>query len=253
MAEGSGMNSLILALNSLIRAVLDSQEERIERSPSRLRRPDRKGSRIAWIIAATSFAFVVVQLDVTIVNVALPRIGAELGATVTELQWVVDAYTLSFAALLLSAGAIGDRFGSKRVFVSGFLAFAVSSLACGLAARAPLLIATRVAQGVGAALLVPNSLALLNDACGHDSGLRARAIGFWTAAGGVSIAAGPVVGGLLLTGFGWRSIFLVNLPICACGLALTLRQVSEMRRHIRSFDLPGQLLAVAGLSGRRDD
>jgi DHA2 family methylenomycin A resistance protein-like MFS transporter len=206
---------------------------------------------VAWIIAASSFAFAVIQLDVTIVNVALSRISAEFGATVADLQWVMDAYTLGFAALLLSAGIVVDRLGSKHVFVTGFVGFAAASLACGLAPNPGFLNATRAIQGIGAALLVPSSLAILNDACAHDSRLRARAIGIWTAAGGVSIAAGPVVGGLLLTGLGWRSIFLVNLPICAFGIALTLRWVPPTQRNKekqRSFDLPGQALAIVALT-----
>src|SRR3984893_5770733 len=187
--------------------------------------PARPMRSVYWVIAASSFAFAVIQLDVTIVNVALSKISEDLGASLTELQWVVDAYTLGFAALLLSAGVAVDRLGSKRVFVSGFVGFAAASFACGLAPGPGFLNITRAIQGIGAALLVPSSLAILNDACAHDSRLRARAIGIWTAAGGVAIAAGPVVGGLLLTGLGWRSIFLVNIPVCAFGIALTLRWV----------------------------
>jgi MFS transporter, DHA2 family, methylenomycin A resistance protein len=118
-----------------------------------------------------------------VVNVALSRIGEDLGATVTELQWVVDAYTVGFAALLLSAGVAGDRLGSKRVFVAGLVGYAAASLACGLARGPGFLDATRAIQGMGAALLVPCSLAVLNDACANDPRLRARAIGIWTAAG----------------------------------------------------------------------
>ena len=213
--------------------------------------PDLPPRSVAWIIAASSFAFAVIQLDVTIVNVALPRISAEFGATVTDLQWVIDAYTLGFAALLLSAGVVVDRLGAKRVFVIGFVGFAAASLACGLASSPGFLNATRAIQGIGAALLVPSSLAILNEACAHDSRLRARAIGIWTAAGGVAIAAGPVVGGLLLTGLGWRSIFLVNLPICAFGIALTLRWVPTTpkdKEKPRSFDLAGQALAIVALT-----
>src|SRR5271165_5783527 len=168
-----------------------------------------------------------------------------------DLQWVVDAYTLGFAALLLSAGVVADRWGSKRVFVAGFVGFAAASLACGLAPGPGFLNATRAIQGIGAALLVPSSLAILNDACAHDSRLRARAIGIWTAAGGVAIAAGPVVGGFLLTGLGWRSIFLVNIPICAFGLVLTLRCVPPTQRYARkhpSFDLAGQALAIVAMT-----
>jgi MFS transporter, DHA2 family, methylenomycin A resistance protein len=213
--------------------------------------PLRPAHSASWIIAASSFAFAVIQLDVTIVNVALSRISEDLRATVTGLQWVVDAYTLGFAALLLSAGVVGDRLGSKRVFVGGLVGFAVASLACGLAPGPGFLNATRAIQGIGAALLVPSSLAILNDACAHDPRLRARAIGIWTAAGGVAIAAGPVVGGFLLTGLGWRSIFLVNIPICALGLGLALRCVPPAqggKKKYRSFDLAGQALAFVALA-----
>jgi MFS transporter, DHA2 family, methylenomycin A resistance protein len=142
--------------------------------------PHLPARSVAWIIAASSFAFAVIQLDVTIVNVALSRISADFGATVAELQWVIDAYTLGFAALLLSAGVVVDRLGSKRVFVTGFVGFAAASLACGLAPSPGFLNATRAIQGIGAALMVPSSLAILNDACAHDSRLRARAIGIWS-------------------------------------------------------------------------
>jgi DHA2 family methylenomycin A resistance protein-like MFS transporter len=213
--------------------------------------PNRSIGSAAWVIAASSFAFAVIQLDVTIVNVALPRISEDLGASLAQLQWVVDAYTLGFAALLLSAGVVVDRLGAKRVFSAGFVGFALTSLACGLAPGPGFLNVTRALQGIGAALLVPSSLAILNEACAHDWRLRARAIGIWTAAGGVSIAAGPVVGGLLLTWLGWRSIFFVNLPICALGLILTLRCVPPSpisKEEHRSFDLPGQALAIVALT-----
>jgi MFS transporter, DHA2 family, methylenomycin A resistance protein len=206
---------------------------------------------IGWITTATSFGFVVVQLDVTIVNVALPRISTDLHASMAALQWVVDAYALVFAVLLLSAGVLGDRFGAKRSFSFGFFLFAVASLGCGMAPNAPFLIAARALQGVGAALLVPSSLALLNHACEDDARRRSHAIALWTASGGVSIAAGPVVGGLLLSAFGWRSIFLVNLPVCLVGFVLTYRFASETKRQHRSkhLDLFGQFLAIVSLSG----
>ena len=206
---------------------------------------------IAAIVTAASFGFVVVQLDVTIVNVALPAIGKSLNAGIAELQWVVDAYALVFAVLLLSAGVIGDRLGSRRAYPAGFWIFAAASAACGLAPGALSLIAARAAQGLGAALLVPSSLAILNQVSGHDTGLRARMVGAWTAAGGVSIAAGPVLGGLLLAWFGWRTIFLVNLPLCAFALWLTATVVpkSESHKAKEGLDLPGQILAIATLTG----
>jgi MFS transporter, DHA2 family, methylenomycin A resistance protein len=206
---------------------------------------------LLWTLIATSFAFVVVQLDVTIVNVALPQIGASLHSGVTGLQWVVDAYTLSFAVLLIVAGVLGDRFGSRRAYLAGFFVFTVASLACGLAGNILVLILARAAQGLGAALLVPSSLALLNHSADGDPKLRARMVGLWTAAGGITIAAGPVVGGLLLGPFGWRSIFLVNLPVGVLGAFLTLRYIPPDEKHSagRSLDLPGQLLAMLTLTG----
>ncbi|WP_246542210.1 MFS transporter [Collimonas antrihumi] len=204
-----------------------------------------------WTIAASSFAFIIVQLDITIVNVALPQIGADLNARVSALQWVVDAYTLGFAVFLLSAGALGDKFGSKRLFLAGFLLFALASAACGLSPNAAFLNIARAIQGIGAALLVPSSLAILNRACAHDKKLLAKAIGLWTAAGGVSIAAGPVLGGLLLATAGWRSIFWVNIPICILGFMLTMRVVPTMaaKQHTHSFDFLGQILAIFALTG----
>jgi DHA2 family methylenomycin A resistance protein-like MFS transporter len=208
-------------------------------------RPARGG----WIVAATSLGFVVVQLDVTIVNVALPRMGADLGGGVALLQWVVDAYALAFAALLLSGGTTGDRHGARRPYIAGFAIFGLASLACGLAPSPGELLAARAAQGVGAALLVPTSLALLNHAFEGDSKARAWAVGWWTAAGGVAIAAGPVAGGLLLEAFGWRSIFLVNLPVCAVAIAMALRLPDTDAPASRRIDWAGQALAVVALGG----
>lgn len=206
---------------------------------------------LARTIAATSLGLVVVQLDVTIVNVALPRISTDLGANAAALQWVVDTYALVFAALLLSAGALGDRSGSRRVYIAGFVVFALGSAACGFAPNSGILIAARAVQGIGAALLVPTSLALLNHASAHESALRARAVGLWTAAGGVAIATGPVIGGLLLRILGWRSIFLVNLPIAVAGVVLTLRSVPKVDKSQKqhSLDVAGQLLAILALTG----
>jgi DHA2 family methylenomycin A resistance protein-like MFS transporter len=202
------------------------------------------------ILLACSFAFIIVQLDVTIVNVALPTMGAELGAGVSALQWVVDAYTLGFAVFLLSAGVMSDKFGSKRVFLIGFALFTLASIACALAPSAMALNVARAGQGVGAALLVPSSLAILNAAYAHDKKMLAKAIGWWTAAGGVSIAAGPVLGGLLLSAAGWRSIFWVNVPICIAGFALTYAVLPRIasKEPARQFDVPGQLLSVLALA-----
>jgi DHA2 family methylenomycin A resistance protein-like MFS transporter len=206
---------------------------------------------MGWIVVATSFSFVVTQLDVTIVNVALPHIAASLSVQVAGLQWVVDAYALLFAVLMLSAGVLGDRFGSRRTYLIGLGIFAVASLGCGLAPNVATLIAARAAQGAAAALLIPSSLALLSQAAGNDHGLRARSVGLWTAAGSVAIAAGPVIGGLLVASMGWRSIFLVNVPLCAIGAVLTVQTVSSSThaQATHHLDPLGQLLSIAALTG----
>ncbi|WP_297511820.1 MFS transporter [uncultured Caulobacter sp.] len=206
-------------------------------------------SRLAWITAAASFGFLVTQLDVTIVNVALDALGRALGARTAALQWVVDAYVLALAAMLLSAGAIGDRVGPKRAFIAGLVLFGLASAACGLATSPAALIGGRVAQGAAGALLIPPSLALIAHAAHGDDKKRAAAVGWWTAAGGVSIAAGPVLGGLLVESLGWRWVFFVNLPLCAIGAALTaiVAPTTPPRPKV-PFDAPGQALAVAAVT-----
>ena len=163
-------------------------------------------------LAAMSLGFGVVQLDVTIVNTALNSIGTSLGGGVSGLQWVVSAYTIAFAALILTAGALGDRWGAKGMFMAGFAVFTVASLGCALAPTSTILIVARAVQGVGAALLVPNSLSLLNHAYPNATE-RGRAVGLRLAGASVALTAGPPVGGALIALVGWRSIFLVNLPI----------------------------------------
>ena len=205
---------------------------------------------IARVTTASSFGFALVQLDVTIVNVALPHIAGNLHAGVAGLQWVVDAYALAFAVLLLSMGYLGDRLGARRVYLGGMLLFALASVFCGASSDAVMLIAGRTLQGVGAAAMLPCSLALLNHATAHEHALRARAVGWWTAAGAIAIAAGPIIGGLLMSVTSWRSIFFVNLPICALGAWLTWR-VPETERKARDgrFDVRGQVLAILVLTG----
>ncbi|WP_266159543.1 MFS transporter, partial [Dyella silvatica] len=202
-----------------------------------------------WTTIAASFGFAVGQLDVTIVNVALPRLASELHMSLAGLQWVVDAYVLVFSVLLLLAGVMSDRLGARRTYLLGLAGFALASLACGAAQSQMQLIASRAVQGAAVALMVPPSLAMLNHACGDDLRLRARAVATWTAAGGISIAAGPVVGGLLLESFGWRSIFLVNLPLCLIGMLMTLRVPETPRDPSHHFDLIGQVLAILSLTG----
>jgi DHA2 family methylenomycin A resistance protein-like MFS transporter len=194
-----------------------------------------------------SLGYGVVQLDVTIVNTALNSIGSSLGGGVSGLQWVVSAYTIAFAAFILTAGALGDRIGAKRVFMAGFATFTAASVGCALSPNAVTLIAARAVQGLGAAILVPNSLALLSHAY-PDEKQRGRAVGIWAAGASVALTAGPLVGGGLIALVGWRSIFLVNLPIGLAGLWLSWRYASETTQSPqREVDLPGQLAAIAAL------
>jgi DHA2 family methylenomycin A resistance protein-like MFS transporter len=214
-------------------------------------RPERTaiGSRLATslTLAAMSLGYGVVQLDVTIVNTALNSIGTSLGGGVSELQWVVSAYTVAFAAFILTAGALGDRIGAKRIFMAGFAIFTAGSVGCALAPNAATLIAARAVQGFGAAILVPNSLALLSHAY-TDQKARGRAVGIWAAGASLTLTAGPLLGGALIALIGWRSIFFVNLPIGLAGLWLTWRYASETARSPqREVDLPGQIAAIAAL------
>jgi DHA2 family methylenomycin A resistance protein-like MFS transporter len=219
----------------------NSSAERVsEQQPSR-------GLSASLTLFAMSLGYGVVQLDVTIVNTALDRIGSSLGGGVSELQWVVNAYTIAFAAFILTAGALGDRIGAKRVFITGFAIFTSASLACALASNSAVLIAARAVQGLGAAVLVPNSLALLNHAYPDQRG-RGRAVGIWAAGASLALTAGPLAGGALIALIGWRSIFLVNLPIGIAGLWLSWRYATETTRNSqREVDLPGQILVIAAL------
>ena len=191
--------------------------------------------------------FLMITLDATIVNVALGPIGAELGGALSTAQWIVNGYTLAFAALLLSAGALADRAGARAGFLVGLAIFALGSAACAGATSLTVLIVARIVQGAGAAALMPCSLALIAHAFpeAHD---RRRALGLWGGASGIGLAAGPVLGGVLIAGFGWRAIFVVNVPIAAAAALLLLRHVDETRRHRPALDVPGQLLAIAGLA-----
>ena len=215
------------------------------------RRPARCGpSRRArtWTLVATSLGLAVVQLDVSVVNVAIKPIGASLGGGVSSLQWVVNAYTLAFAAFILTAGALGDRIGAKRVFIAGFLLFTAASATCGLASSMAMLIAARAVQGMGAAVLVPCSLTLLSHTY-PDAEERIRAVGLWAAGASAALCAGPLVGGLLTVTLGWRAIFFINAPIGAAGVLLTARWARETSRSVGgSVDVWGQLASVAALT-----
>lgn len=188
------------------------------------------------------------MLDSTVVNVALARIGSDLGAGFTELQWISNAYTLTLAAFILVGGVLGDRYGRRRVFVIGTVWFALASAACAAAPTATALIAARALQGVGAALLTPGSLAIISAA--FAAGDRARAIGAWSGLGGVAAAVGPFLGGWLVD-ISWRWVFLVNLPVAAMVVAICLTRVPETRGPAAAgpVDFLGAGLVVAFLSG----
>jgi DHA2 family methylenomycin A resistance protein-like MFS transporter len=197
-------------------------------------------------LAVALLGFFVVTLDALVVNVALPAIGRDLGGGITGLQWVVDGYTLMFAALLLSAGALADRIGARQAFGAGMALFVAASAACGLAPSLGVLVAARLAQGAGAAVLMPSSLALIREAY-HDASERARAIAIWSLGGAVASSGGPVVGGFL-TLLSWRAIFFINLPIGAVALFL-LARVARSPRRPAPFDWIGQVAAILGMGG----
>jgi DHA2 family methylenomycin A resistance protein-like MFS transporter len=194
------------------------------------------------VVIVTSLAFVVAQLDVSIVNIALPDIASTFGADIHVLQWIIDAYTLAFAALLLSAGNLADLLGAKAVFQSGMLIFGLASIACGFSPTGEVLTSFRALQGLGAAVMIPSSLAILNQSFAHVPTMRVKAVALWTAAGSAAIAAGPIVGGIIIHLSNWRYIFFVNAPICAIGIFLTssLKLEKTPARSVK-FDVWGQL------------
>ena len=205
-------------------------------------------SRRVGILLICSMSLLIVGLDVTIVNVALPSIGKDLHAKVSGLQWAVDAYTLVLASFLMLSGATGDRFGRKRVFLIGLTVFSISSLVCSLAPNVGSLVAFRMVQGVGASMLNPVALSIVTNTF-TNARERAQAIGIWAAVFGISNALGPVLGGVLVDGLGWRSIFWINLPVGIAAIVLTLRFVPESRAAApRRPDPIGQILVIALLA-----
>ena len=202
-----------------------------------------------WVLAAAIIGSSMAFVDGTVVNVALPAIQADLRATAFQAQWVVESYALLLAALLLVGGALGDHFGRRRIFALGVGIFAVASMACALASSVQQLIAARALQGIGGALLVPGSLALISAAFAEKE--RGKAIGTWSGASGITGAVGPVLGGFLVDYFSWTWAFLINLPMALGVLWIVWRHVPESRGEAASggLDLWGALLATAGLGG----
>lgn len=191
---------------------------------------------------------VLVSLDVSVVNVALEALQRSFNVRIDGLQWVLNVYTLTYAVFLLSAGALSDRLGARATFVLGSIIFTLSSLACGVAPSFSVLLVARTVQGVGAALLVPSSMALLQHAF-PSAQARARAVGLWAGAGSLAIVGGPVLGGTLIASVGWRGIFLINLPIGLLGIWLTLRHASRLERNEkRGLDLVGQVFAAVAIT-----
>jgi EmrB/QacA subfamily drug resistance transporter len=215
-------------------------------SPSALRISSAQGR---WVVTATVLGSGIAALDATVVGIALPAIGRDFHAGVTALQWVVDAYTLTLAGLLLLGGTLGDSYGRRKLFVIGVVWFALASLLCGLALNAPMLIAARALQGVGGALLTPGSLAILQASFVQKD--RSAAIGAWSGLGGVATAIGPFLGGWLIDAVSWRLVFFINLPLAALVLAIAARHVPETKApgSTPKLDIRGAVCISGSLAG----
>src|SRR5579863_2407843 len=202
-----------------------------------------------WTLVATILASSMTFIDGTVVNVALPAVQADLHATITDVQWVIEAYALFLGALILVGGSMGDQFGRKRVFLLGVVLFTIASIACGLATSPGMLILGRALQGIGAALLVPGSLAIISAT--FDDAERGRAIGAWSGFSAITTAIGPASGGWLVEHVSWRAVFFLNVPFAIVVLVLSLRYMNESRDPSRTtrIDWSGMLLGVLGLGG----
>src|SRR5213596_2054094 len=199
-----------------------------------------------WVLVATTLASSMAFIDGTVVNVALPALQANLNATIVDVQWVIEAYSLLLAALLLVGGSRGDHFGRRRVFVVGVALFAFASAWCGFAANIGQLIAARAVQGLGAALLVPGSLAIISSSFPEDQ--RGRAIGTWSGFSAITAGIGPVIGGWLIEHVSWRAVFFINLPIGLLVILISLRHIAENSdKENTRVDWLGAILAAAGL------
>ena len=202
-----------------------------------------------WILAATILASSMAFIDGTVVNVALPSLQQSLQATAIGVQWVVEAYSLFLSALLLVGGSLGDHYGRKRIFLIGVVIFALASAWCGIAPDISHLIIARAVQGVGGALLVPGSLAIIS--ASFSEAKRGKAIGTWSGFSAITTAIGPVLGGWLVEHVSWRAVFYLNLPIAAAVVLISLWHVPESRDRETAgrIDLKGALLATVGLGG----
>src|SRR5829696_7865264 len=201
-----------------------------------------------WVLAATIIGSAMAFIDGTITNVALPQIQERLGATAVDAQWIVEAYALFLAALILVGGSLGDHYGRRRIFLLGVGIFTVASVACALALTPGQLIAARAVQGVGGALLVPGSLAIIGASFREEN--RGKAIGTWSGFSGMTTAIGPVVGGYLVDNVSWRAAFLLNVPLAIAVILIAVRYVPESRDpDARRLDIPSAILATVGLGG----
>ena len=210
--------------------------------------PAQRAARALWVLLATILGSSMDYIDGTVVNVALPSMQHSFGATGTQLQWVVEAYALFLSSLLLTGGSLGDRFGRRKMFLLGVVVFACASLGCGVARHIGELLFARCLQGIGGALLVPNSLALLS--AEFEGAARARAIGTWSGFAAVMTALGPVLGGWLVQHGSWRWAFFLNLPIAAAAIWVTLAKVPHRKRDPKQspLDIPGAFLVTASLA-----
>ncbi|MBD3780991.1 MAG: DHA2 family efflux MFS transporter permease subunit [Micrococcales bacterium] len=213
--------------------------------PARPRTP--RAVPVALALLAASLPMFMATLDNLVVTSALPVLQAELGASLTDLQWVVNAYTLAFATLMIAAATLGDRWGRRRTFLGGIAVFTLGSVAAALAGSPGALVAARALQGVGAAAVMPLSLALL--AAAVPASRRAMAIGVWGGVSGLGVALGPVVGGAVVEGISWQAMFWINVPVALVAVPLVLRALPEQRGRAQRLDVLGLLLAAAGVLG----